>query len=586
MKSIQFSYLLVLNFLLLSACIKNNKKLIDTSYESSNYTNEIKSYRLSPKKITWLSDTTLTQVKGADRLLQEGTGQALLSTDTFCYLRSSEVSNASILLDFGKEIHGGIEIVTGQYPKNTAVKIRLRFGESVGEAMAELGGENNATNDHAIRDLEVLVPWLGSINIGDTGFRFVRIDLLDKDVDFYIKEVNAIAKIRDIEYKGSFNSSDSLLNKIWDVGAYTVHLNMQNYLWDGIKRDRLVWVGDMHPEVRTITSVFGANPIVPKTLDFAKNSTPPDEWMNGISSYSLWWIIIQYEWYMYTGELDYLRQQEEYLWDLVTHLSNFADKEQGELLDGMRFLDWPTKDNKNAVHAGLNSLFKLAMKKANAIGNYLNNKKLIDKSNEIYIKLNAHTPASTNVKQSQALMAISGNRSPDIKEALKQNGSEGISAFYGYYVLEALGEFGDIEFALNVIREYWGGMLKMGATTFWEEFELNALVESEPIDIIPTGDKMNYHAETGDHCYIGYRRSLCHGWASGPTPWLTKFVLGIEVLAPGCKKIKVSPNLGNLEWVEGVFPTPYGPLKVRHERNEDGKIVSQIEAPEEIEISQ
>ena len=60
---------------------------------------------------------------------------------------------------------------------------------------------------------------------------------------------------KDVEYKGSFSSSDPLINRIWDVGAYTVHLNMQEYIWDGIKRDRLVWVGDMHPETTTIQAL-------------------------------------------------------------------------------------------------------------------------------------------------------------------------------------------------------------------------------------------------------------------------------------------------------------------------------------------
>ena len=39
---------------------------------------------------------------------------------------------------------------------------------------------------------------------------------------------------------------------------------MQDYLWDGIKRDRLVWIGDMHPETRTILAVFGDHEIVPR----------------------------------------------------------------------------------------------------------------------------------------------------------------------------------------------------------------------------------------------------------------------------------------------------------------------------------
>lgn len=43
--------------------------------------------------------------------------------------------------------------------------------------------------------------------------------------------------------------SDELLNKIWNTGAFTQHLNMQEFIWDGIKRERLVWITDMHPEL-------------------------------------------------------------------------------------------------------------------------------------------------------------------------------------------------------------------------------------------------------------------------------------------------------------------------------------------------
>ena len=83
--------------------------------------------------------------------------------------------------------------------------------------------------------------------------------------------------IRDIPYVGSFRSDDERLNRIWEVGAYTVHLNMQDYLWDGIKRDRLVWLGDMHPEVRTINAVFGHNPVVAQSLDVTRDVTPAYE---------------------------------------------------------------------------------------------------------------------------------------------------------------------------------------------------------------------------------------------------------------------------------------------------------------------
>ena len=41
---------------------------------------------------------------------------------------------------------------------------------------------------------------------------------------------------------------------------------MQEYIWDGIKRDRLVWIGDLHPEVMTVNTVFGYNEVIPKSL--------------------------------------------------------------------------------------------------------------------------------------------------------------------------------------------------------------------------------------------------------------------------------------------------------------------------------
>ena len=140
-------------------------------------------------------------------------------------------------------------MVTGMPASQKPVRIRVRFGESVSEAMCEIDGKNGATNDHAVRDFQLSLPWLGVAEVGNSGFRFVRIDLPDDSVELQLKEIRAIATYRDIPYKGSFRCSDERLNQIWQTGAYTVHLNLQEYLWDGIKRDRLVWIGDMHPEV-------------------------------------------------------------------------------------------------------------------------------------------------------------------------------------------------------------------------------------------------------------------------------------------------------------------------------------------------
>src|SRR5690606_3328408 len=151
-------------------------------------------------------------------------GQLTTSGADMYTLRSSDEKQASILLDFGKEIYGGIEIAAGIREKKESIKIRVRLGESVTETMSDCidnsaPGMGSATNDHTLRDYTINVPWLGSVEIGNSGFRYVRIDLLDKDVNLPIKSVRAIARYRDIPYLGSFKSSDERLNEIWNTGA-------------------------------------------------------------------------------------------------------------------------------------------------------------------------------------------------------------------------------------------------------------------------------------------------------------------------------------------------------------------------------
>jgi hypothetical protein len=151
-------------------------------------------------------------------------------------------------------------------------------------------------------------------------------------------------------------------------------------------------------------------------------------------------------------------------------------------------------------------------------------------------------------------------------------------------MLEALAKAGKYQEAMDIISDYWGAMLDLGATTFWENFEYAESVNALPIDQLTNSGKFNIHADGGDHCYIGLRGSLCHGWASGPTSWLTSHVLGIKVLEPGSKVVQIRPNLGKLQYAEGTYPTPLGTIKVKHVKQANGKVASEIEAPEGIKI--
>jgi len=141
----------------------------------------------------------------------------------------------------------------------------------------------------------------------------------------------------------------------------------------------------------------------------------------------------------------------------------------------------------------------------------------------------------------------------------------------------------DTEGSLDLIRNYWGKMIEFGATTFWEDFDVEWTENASPItEVIPEGKK-DIHGDFGRFCYVGFRHSLCHGWSSGPAPFMTEYILGIKIIEPGCKEIKIQPNLGGLSYAKGTVPTPYGEIKVSH-KIVDGKIITEVSAPDEIKV--
>jgi len=571
--------LCIVCFLVVTVQAQQPRKIIDSKTNISPLTRQF----VSPVKILWQTGN----IKNSSQLLKPGIGQAdLANREISVFKNEGTGENASILLDFGKELQGGLEIVTGMWgPANKPLNVRIRFGESASEAMSDIG-EKGATNDHAIRDFKTLVPWLGKIQIGETGFRFVRIDFLDDNAELQLKEVRAIFTYRDIPYLGSFKSSDERLNKIWETGAYTVHLNMQEYLWDGIKRDRLVWVGDLHPEVATVNTVFGYNEVVPKSLDLSRDVTPLTGWMNGISTYSMWWIILHYDWYMHHGNLDYLKEQKEYLNGLVRQIISKIGDDNRENMDGTRFLDWPSSENPEGIHAGLQAMTVWSLSTAAKLSEILGDIETERLCTETVNRLKQYIPDSNGSKQAAALMAIAGIIPAEQanNEVLSVGGAANFSTFYGYYMLEAKAKAGDYQGAIDVIREYWGAMIDLGATTFWEDFNLEWLPNAARIDVLVPEGKEDIHGDYGAYCYLGFRHSLCHGWASGPTAWLTEHVLGIKVVGAGAKEIRVKPNLGDLAFAEGTFPTPYGILYVKHKRQKNGKMKTEIKAPRGIKI--
>ena len=440
---------------------------------------------LRPTRLVWETGVVLSPL-GNDR---PSTGASDAPTGSFPgLLLSHDGSPPGVVLDFGRELHGGVAFRVGTASPGGPVRVRIRFGESVTEAMGQ-----------ALCQQVCSVEPGRTYELGATGFRFVRFDLLDDATFARLDHVRALLVCRDLEFKGAFRCSDERLNRIWQAGADTVRLCLQSHLWDGVKRDRQVWVADMHPAVMAVNAVFGELAVVRESLDLVRDETPPTQWMNGISAYSIWWILIHRGWYLHHGDRAFLERQRGYLRGLLDHLTSRIDGEGRECLDGWRFLDWGSCGDDAAIHAGMQALLVLGLEAGAELFEDMGEPDRAMGCREAVARLRRHVPAGVTGKHALALLVLAGFADARVsnREILGRDPCRGLTPFSGYSVLQARAQAGDIEGCLELLRRYWGAMLDLGATTFWEDFDPAWAEGAVSIDrLVPEGYR-DVHADGG-----------------------------------------------------------------------------------------
>ncbi len=414
-----------------------------------------------------------------------------------------------IVFDFGKEMNGGIRILTYLNPNNHPGRIRIRFGESLSECYSEIG-EKNSTNDHSLRDFVVELPILSDLIFGETGFRFVRIDCLSSDI-MWIKNIYATSYELNKKIIYKYNGNDELINNIFNIAKRTIDLCAGNgYVVDGIKRDRLIWIGDMHPEMLALTTLYGKTKEVERSLDLMRKQTPLPRFMNNFPTYSMWWIIIIADYYKLTNNFKFVSKQLNYLEKLIDLLNSYVD-DNGNMSYPFYFVDWPTKDTKDEI-TGSRFINMIAARKAKELLVSFN--RPYDKADYLYEKLKRGNLKVENKKQVIALKYFAlGNISDQEYEMIIKDGSNGFSTFMAYYILETIASR-NVELSIKLLKEYYGSMIDKGATTFFEDYDIKWADGSTRIDEIDKSKK-DIHGDYGKYCYKGFRHSLCHGWSSG-----------------------------------------------------------------------
>ncbi len=461
------------------------------------------------------------------------------------------------LYDFGKETFGYLKV------KGLKGHIHIYYGESAEEALDK---------EHC-ETLDILSE---GGKLDSKAFRYVYIE---KEPDSSFEEVLMDYEYApfDTERSGSFRCSDEELNHIWDVAAYTMDLTTREFFMDGIKRDRWTWSGDAIQSYLMNYYLRFDTECVKRTIRQLRGKDPVTAHVNTIMDYTFYWFKSIYDYYLYTADIAFVRE----MWPRMVTLMDYVEGRLNE--DGMAegqaddwiFVDWVDFPmHKRGTLCFEQILLMKAMETMAVCSKLLNIKtdyrvkseSLRNKIKQTFWsyeqkayyhaiedgKINKQITKFANMFAILYGLAYEEERHEIMQSVMLNPVIDPITTPYmRFYELETLCIDGLQEQVLQEMKAYWGGMLREGATSFWEKYN-------------PEEKGAQHLAMYGRP----YGKSLCHAWGASPIYLIGKYFLGVRPTKPGYEEYEVHPTLGGLKWMEGDVPTPFGKIHVKMNTHE------------------
>ena len=490
---------------------------------------------------------------------------------------TSQANGEGIVYDFGKETFGFITLENVSGKGN----VHIYYGESMEEALDKeycetldkLYVQPGSITDLSVNETYELTPEYTFDN--SKAFRYVYV-VAEKGVS--IGNVSMQYEYLPLEYRGTFRCNDEELNRIWDIGAYTMHLTSREFFIDGIKRDRWVWSGDAIQSYLMNYYLFFDNESVKRTIWLLRGKDPVTSHINTIMDYTFFWFLSIYDYYLYSGDRHFVQQIYPKMQSLMKYVLGRTNKEgmvEGQTGDWV-FVDWADgyldKKGELAFEQVLlcKSLETMALC-AELVDDKSDEAKYEKLANQLRSKLipafwseekQALVHNRIDGKQSEAVTRyanmfatffnyLAPEQQETIKSSVLLNDSilKITTPYMRFYELEALCALGEQEEVMKEMKAYWGGMLNEGATSFWEKYN-------------PDESGTQHLAMYGRP----YGKSLCHAWGASPIYLLGKYYLGVQPTSAGYETYSVTPTLGGLRWMEGTVPTPFGDIYVYMDR--------------------
>lgn len=488
------------------------------------------------------------------------------------------------LYDFGCETFGYLVI---EEPAGNGT-LRAYYGESEEEALSTdrcetldvfTIEETGAVIDESTRDALPLCPGAKCSYVA-TGSKALRYVYVVAAEGAHCKGVSLQYEYMPEEVRASFRCNDEQINRMWQVGERTLHLTTREFFIDGIKRDRWTWSGDAYQSYLMNYYLYFDSACVRRTTWQLRGKDPVTAHVNTIMDYTFYWFLGIYDYYMYTGDRHFVEQIYPRMQSLMAYCLSRAGG-QG-MMEGLAgdwvFVDWsPQPMDKHGFLAFEQVLFCKSLETMALCARLVENSHDEEEYYRLYSSLRKKLMPTFWDETRHALIhnVVDGKRSKEVtryanmfaiffdylNEKQKQEVAKHVihngnvmpitTPYMQFYELEALCSLGNQSEVLTRMKEYWGGMLAHGATSFWEAYDPSVDAEG----LRPMADHLAMYGRP-------YGKSLCHAWGASPVYLLGKYFLGVKPVKPGYEEFEIKPELGGLEFMEGTVPTPHGEIKV------------------------
>ena len=429
------------------------------------------------------------------------------------------------------------------------------------------------------------------------GFRYVSITVRNTTGDITIDNISFLSAHYPVEQIGSFECSDPLLNRIWEMGALTQRINMEDTYTDCVDRERGLYALDLLVQYHINLMCFGDQSLMKRALELYGQSNHsqtgmfrclyPNTGDYVLPDFCLYIVNAFHAYFRQTGDVTFIQKYWPAIIENISRFNCLSDEREDKLLNAeWPEGGWPPIENDNRIgflgdgiadigqamdNTGINCMFSAmylialrqmqemsqAIKAGDDFSERIN---ILEKSiskaywNEekgLFADTLEHTAFSphaslwavlaktvTDEQRQRLKLTIPPLFTPLFKNGINPADGVRFETSRGFHLFVALYELGLDDVAESVIKEGWGYFLHKGLKTTPEHFEL--------------------------------RHSLCHAWAAHPTYMLSRYVLGVEFDANG--EVKVNPRPGTLTWAKGTVPHPKGVIEVEW-RKENGKVI-------------